>query len=118
MNQLCRTEQGERKQTYMKRTTERSNRVFEEVGDNQAWQSAENGPASIGARPERKLGRRLFMKSLALGGASLMPIGAALADGDSGRTRLGSIADGDAANLRFLAAAVILETDLWQQYTD
>src|SRR5713101_9136650 len=103
MNQLCRTEQGERKQSYMKRTTERSNQVFEEAGDNHAWQIAENGPASIAAGPGRKLGRRSFMKSLALGGASLMPIGAALADGDSGRTRLGSITDGDAAILRFLA---------------
>jgi len=107
-----------KEKTYMKRTTERSNLGFEEVGDNHAWHNTENGPAAIGVGPGRKLGRRLFMKSLALGGASLMPIGAALADGDSGRTRLGSITDGDAAILRFLAAAEILETDLWEQYTD
>src|SRR6201987_3370309 len=30
----------------------------------------------------------------------------------------GSLSDGDAAILRFLAAAEILETDLWQQYNE
>ena len=30
----------------------------------------------------------------------------------------GSLTEGDAAILRFLAAAEILETDLWQQYNE
>jgi hypothetical protein len=67
------------------------------------------------------IGRRSFMKSLALGGAALLPVRACLADdqGDQGdNQRLSSITDGDAAILRFLAAAEILETDLWQQYTE
>jgi hypothetical protein len=34
------------------------------------------------------------------------------------RLRPGSITEGDADILRFLAAAEILETDLWQQYTE
>lgn len=56
----------------------------------------------------------------------MLPIGAALGDqnaqGDQDnqgdRRRLGSITRSDAAILRFLAAAEILETDLWQQYTE
>jgi hypothetical protein len=57
------------------------------------------------------------MKRLAVGGASLLPVSAAFAGRDEKRG-LGSITDGDAAILRFLAAAEILETDFWQQYTE
>src|SRR5438128_3631664 len=65
---------------------------------------------------KRKVGRRFFMKSLALGGASVLPVGAALARG--GTQGQNSITQGDAAILRFLAAAEILETDFWQQYME
>src|SRR6266704_2548302 len=65
------------------------------------------------------------MKSLAVGSATLLPAGLALArqrgkqnDHKGKQNRLGKISDGDAAILRFLAAAEILETDLWQQYTE
>ena len=60
------------------------------------------------------------MKDLALGGAVLVPAGAALADRDDnrGRHNAATITDSDAAILRFLAAAEILETDFWQQYTE
>jgi len=69
------------------------------------------------------LGRRSFLKNMALGGAALLPVVSAVADHDkkghekeheNGR----GITDSDAAILRFLAAAEILETDLWQQYTE
>ena len=72
----------------------------------------------------RKFGRRFFMKSLAAGSASLLPVGAVFADHDDRNDRDDrrhdrlSITDSDAAILRFLAAAEILETDLWQQYTE
>jgi hypothetical protein len=69
-------------------------------------------------RNGRKVGRRFFMKSLALGGASLLPVGATLAGRDAATQDIGSITTGDADILRFLAAAEILETDLWQQYTE
>jgi hypothetical protein len=68
-------------------------------------------------RDGRKLGRRSFVKSLAFGAAAVLPASTALAD-SNGRRGLGRITDSDAAILRFLAAAEILETDLWQQYTE
>jgi hypothetical protein len=62
--------------------------------------------------PTRQMRRRQFMKGLAVGGVALLPAGA-LAD-----LRLDRIPKGDAAILRFLAAAEIIETDLWQQYNE
>jgi len=69
------------------------------------------------------LGRRSFLKSMAFGGAALLPVASAVADhnkkGHEKEHENGhGITDSDAAILRFLAAAEILETDLWQQYTE
>jgi len=69
------------------------------------------------------LGRRSFMKRLGFGGVSLLPLGGLLASGanataDSERSFGGRLSEGDVAILRFLAAAEILESDLWQQYTE
>src|SRR6202171_6469809 len=69
--------------------------------------------------PPRRLARRSFLRSLGLGAALFGP-GAALlssprkifADDDK------HLKKGDADILRFLAAAEIIETDLWQQYTE
>ena len=83
-----------------------------------AEQSATAAAQASSVRSGRKVGRRFFMKSLALGGASLLPVGASLAGPEAKLQDLGSITRGDAAILRFLAAAEILETDLWQQYTE
>ena len=67
----------------------------------------------------RRLARRSFLRSLGLGAALLGP-GAALL---SSPRKIFAAADkhlkkGDADILRFLAAAEIIETDLWQQYTE
>lgn len=61
--------------------------------------------------------RRSFLgKGLAVGvgtiGAGMLGSGVALAQGSLGLTK------GDVAILRFLSAAEILETDLWQQYNE
>lgn len=48
----------------------------------------------------------------------MLPISRAFADGRGRGQKVGSITDADADILRFLAAAEILETDLWQQYTE
>ncbi|MBV9471910.1 MAG: hypothetical protein JO206_03000 [Solirubrobacterales bacterium] len=66
---------------------------------------------------QRVVGRRSFLKSVGIAGAAAVPAagvlsaGTALAAG-SGPTR------GDIAILRFLAAAEILESDLWSQYNE
>jgi len=69
------------------------------------------------------VGRRSFMKNgLAVAGAATIGAGL-LADSSSvfAQDRVessGSLSKGDASILRFLAAAEILETDLWQQYNE
>jgi hypothetical protein len=63
-------------------------------------------------------GRRSFLKGLALTGVSLAPASALLSSkvlADAGDNS-GSLTKGDAAILRFLCAAEILESDLWEQY--
>src|SRR6266404_1748201 len=80
---------------------------------------SQNEPQEGRLRSSRgiQLARRSFMQRLTFGGASLLPVSAAFAN-DNERGRAASISDGDAAILRFLAAAEIIETDLWQQYTE
>ena len=78
---------------------------------------------ALNALPESRstLGRRSFLKGVGLGGASaLLPFGGWLASGTVAKadSNGGRIPPGDAAILRFLAAAEILETDLWQQYNE
>jgi Ferritin-like domain len=69
--------------------------------------------------PDR-LARRSFLRRLGLGAALLVP-GAALLSGSSkalaanGRQRLNA---GDVAILQLLAAAELIEADLWQQYKE
>ncbi len=67
----------------------------------------------------RTLGRRTFMKRLGLAGAAALPAGALFMSQTAARAAGSSrLSSGDVAILRFLAAAEILETDLWQQYTE
>src|SRR5450631_1041262 len=61
--------------------------------------------------------RRSFLKGLGIAGASLTA-GAFLVSQGNAEDRSGSLTRGDAAILRFLAAAEILETDLWIQYNE
>src|ERR1035437_10947727 len=76
---------------------------------------------ALNEQPRSTLGRRSFLKRIGLGGATaLLPIGGWLASGAAARAEGndGRISPGDAAILRFLAAAEILEADLWQQYKE
>ena len=72
----------------------------------------------LDSRRSRQFGRRSFLKGLGMAGATLLPASALLATkvranpGDAS----GSLTRGDAAILRFLAAAEIIESDLWEQY--
>ncbi|HEX3447612.1 MAG TPA: ferritin-like domain-containing protein [Isosphaeraceae bacterium] len=81
---------------------------------------SESGPTSNvggrGARYDGEPGRRTFLKGLgtlgaALSGGAIMTTAAAA---DDDRT----ISKGDAALLRFAAAAEIIESDLWLQYAE
>lgn len=74
--------------------------------------------------PPHRLARRSFIRSLGIGAALLGP-GAALlgvtreALGQAvAETSPGAMTSGDVAILQFLAAAELLEQDLWQQYAE
>src|SRR6201987_4824144 len=60
--------------------------------------------------------RRSFLKGLGLAGAALLAASALLTT--KGKARDGSLTKGDAAILRLLAAAELIEADLWQQYNE
>lgn len=71
------------------------------------------------ANPALQMNRRRFAKGLGIAGASLLSSGTWFIDSVSAeRANRKPLLEGDAAILRFLAAAEILETDLWQQYTE
>jgi hypothetical protein len=61
--------------------------------------------------------RRSFLKVMGIAGATLSS-GTLLSTDLLAEERSGSLVSGDAAILRFLAAAEILETDIWQQYNE
>ena len=67
------------------------------------------------SKPSGNVQRRSFLKGLGVAGAALtatplLRISAAAEQGG------GSISKGDAAILRFVAAAEIIESDIWLQY--
>jgi hypothetical protein len=64
--------------------------------------------------------RRSFLKGLGMAGATLLPASALLMTKGKAQAdeRQGKLTKGDVAILRLLAAAEIIETDLWQQYNE
>src|SRR5882757_5030092 len=62
------------------------------------------------------VGRRSFLKGVGLAGAAALP-GSALFAGEA-MARSRALTKGDIAILRFLAAAELIESDLWQQYNE
>jgi hypothetical protein len=67
-------------------------------------------------RQSRGIGRRSFLKRSAAIGAGAVPL--SILASSSARGASTALSEGDAAILRFLAAAEILETDLWDQYEE
>jgi len=69
---------------------------------------------------EGTIGRRSFMKRLGMAGVAVLPVGALL----TSQTRANAagfghrLSKGDEAILRFLAAAELIEADLWTQYAE
>src|ERR1700736_2491119 len=98
---------------------------------NSPTKSKVNGPAANGHEPSvsnklpakrvvapNALPRRSFLRRLGIGAMVLAP-GAAMIGAvgkASAKNSNGPLSRGDAAILRFLAAAEILESDLWEQY--
>src|SRR4051812_40620261 len=62
------------------------------------------------------IGRRSFMRSLGVASSVLLP--AAALCGTASAKHENRLHRGDVAILRFLAVAELIETDLWQQYTE
>jgi len=86
-----------------------------DFGKNQSYRQAENLEERV--KPSKNsLSRRSFLgKSLAVGAGT---IGAGLLVSTRAAKASGDITEGDAAMLRFAAAAEILETDFWVQYNE
>src|SRR5712671_444837 len=63
--------------------------------------------------------RRSFLKGLGIAGATLSAGALLTTEGNAQTTRsTGKLSKGDAALLRFAAAAELIEADLWQQYNE
>src|ERR1700730_6717342 len=63
--------------------------------------------------------RRSFLKGLGIAGATLSATALLGTEGNAQATRSrGKLSKGDAALLRFAAAAELIEADLWQQYNE
>jgi hypothetical protein len=73
--------------------------------------------ASASASSTKTIQRRSFLKGMGMAGAALSaaPL---LATSAQASQNNGIITSGDVAILRFLAAAELIETDLWQQYAE
>src|SRR6266404_1252601 len=88
--------------------------------NNNDAKEAELSKTTRSLAPPSRLARRSFLRNLGMGAALLVP-GAALLSGSSkalaanGRQRLNA---GDVAILQLLAAAELIEADLWQQYKE
>jgi hypothetical protein len=73
---------------------------------------------TVAAIKQFQLGRRSFLKRVGLGSTAMLPASGLLMARDRDEKDHGGLSQGDTAILRFLAAAEILETDLWQQYNE
>lgn len=91
------------------------NGTIENNSDTSQNDQTENAEAQVRSS-KSGISRRSFLgKSLAVGAGT---IGAGLLPGIRTATASGGLTSGDAALLRFAAAAEILETDLWVQYNE
>ncbi len=84
------------------------------VADAQRPVSADD---DLDAKWRQVAGRRSFLKGVGLAGVAALPGSALLASAASAKTS-SAITKGDVAILRFLAAAELIEADLWQQYDE
>src|SRR5271169_2031282 len=80
----------------------------------------QSSTADINSHSYGVVRRRSFLKGLGMAGATLLPASALLMTKGKARAdeRQGKLTKGDVDILRLLAAAEIIETDLWQQYNE
>jgi hypothetical protein len=77
----------------------------------------QNAQDGVQSQWSHVVGRRSFLKGVGLAGAAMLP-GSALLTRAAMADATRKITAGDVAILRFLAAAELIETDLWQQYNE
>jgi len=82
--------------------------------------SQPSGTDNVSAQPSGQIRRRSFLKGLGVAGAAATVGTGILTKGTPlfAEEGSGSLTKGDAAILRFLAAAEIIESDLWLQYQE
>src|ERR1700681_2603223 len=80
--------------------------------------SAESSNLSREFPQPRRLARRSFLRNLGMGAALLAPGAALLGSGSKALADNNRLTRGDVAILQLLAAAELLEADLWQQYNE
>jgi hypothetical protein len=91
-----------------------SRKPFSPVQANESSQPSVHG--ELNKQPNRVIRRRSFLKGLGVTGAAIT---AGVLLGETSEAASGPpITQGDAAILRFLAAAEIIESDLWLQYQE
>ncbi len=88
--------------------------------DNGAKEAAESSQLATSPSAPNRLARRSFLRRLGLGAALLMPGAALLSRSGKALAANGSqtLTSGDVAILQLLAAAELIEADLWQQYNE
>ena len=86
--------------------------------NNSKVESEFSAPVADPATSPRLLPRRSFLRRLGVGAVALGPGAALFSSASSALASDEGITDGDAALLRFAAAAEILETDFWLQYNE
>ncbi len=88
--------------------------------DNGAKEAAESSQLATSPSAPNRLARRSFLRRLGLGAALLMPGAALLSRSGKALAANGSqtLTSGDVAILQLLAAAELIEADLWQQYKE
>jgi TAT (twin-arginine translocation) pathway signal sequence len=78
--------------------------------------SAQSSNEQPNPQPSREIQRRSFLKGMGVAGAALTA--APLLRVSASAEDHGSLSKGDAAILRFVAAAEIIESDIWLQYNE
>ena len=88
--------------------------------DNGAKEATESSQLATSLSAPNRLARRSFLRRLGLGAALLAPGAALLSSSGKALAANGSqtLTPGDVAILQLLAAAELIEADLWQQYNE